>query len=442
MARVVIVGAGFAGYRAAQALHRTLGAEAEIVLINPTDYFLYLPLLPEVAGGVLDPRRLAVSLTATLPGVRLQLGYVDRIDLATRTVHHIDPEGRAGAVTYDRLVVTAGSVNKVLPVPGIADHAHGFRSIPEALYLRDHVIRQVELAASTEDAEERAARLTFVVVGAGYTGTEVAAAGHLLTRSLLRRRPALRDTPVRWLLLDRASRVLPELRPRLSRSAARTLGRRGVEIRTGTSVSEATTGGVRLTDGRFVPTRTVVWTVGVRPEPLVDALGLAAVEGRVRVDEYLRVPGHPDVFACGDVAAVPDLTRPGELTAMTAQHAERQGKAVARNVAASLGHGSERPYRHRDLGLVVDLSGMKAVADPLGVPLTGFAAKVATRGYHLLAMPANRFRILLDWVVDACTRRQAVQLGLVRSPAVRLDTTQPATTPPRSPHAAVGSVAG
>ena len=427
MARVVIVGAGFAGYRAAQALRRKLGDEDEIVLINPTDYFLYLPLLPEVAGGVLDPRRVAVSLTATLPGVRLTLGYVDRIDLGARTVHYTGPEGGAGAVTYDRLVVTTGSVNKVLPVPGIANQAHGFRSIPEALYLRDHVIRQVELAASTEDPQERAARLTFVVVGAGYTGTEVAATGQLLTRSLLRHLPALRDTPVRWLLLDRAPRVLPELRARLSRSATRILSRRGVEIRTGTSVSEATAAGVRLTDGRFVPTRTVVWTVGVRPEPVVGALGLAVDEGRVSVDEYLAVPGHPEVFACGDVAAVPDLTRPGELTAMTAQHAERQGKTVARNVAASLGHGAARPYRHRDLGLVVDLSGMKAVADPLGLPLTGFPAKVATRAYHLLAMPANRFRILLDWVVDAFARRQAVQLGLVRSPAVPLaETARPA----------------
>jgi NADH:ubiquinone reductase (H+-translocating) len=429
MARVVIVGAGFAGYRAAQALRRSLGDGDEVVLVNPADYFLYLPLLPEVAGGVLDPRRVAVSLTGTLPGVRLVLGSVHRVDLAGRSVHYVDPEGGAGQLAYDRIVVTVGSVNKVLPVPGIAGHAHGFRSIAEALYLRDHVIRQVELAAMTDDPAERAARLTFVVVGAGYTGSEVAATGQLLTHDLLRRRPALRDTPARWLLLDRAPRILPELRPRLSRAATRTLSRRGVEIRTGTSVSEATTAGVRLTGGAFVPTRTVVWTVGVRPDPLIDDLGLGAVDGRVRVDEYLAVPGHPDVFACGDVAAVPDLTRPGELTAMTAQHAERQGRAVARNVAASLGHGTARPYRHRDLGLVVDLGGFQAVADPLGVPLTGLVAKVATRGYHLLAMPANRFRILLDWLAGAVTRRQAVQLGLVRSSAVPL----PEPAAPRPP---------
>jgi len=421
MPRVVIVGAGFAGYRAARSLRRRLDDEYEIVLVNPTDYFLYLPLLPEIAGGVLDPRRLAVSLTATLPGVRLVLGSVHGIDLAARSVHYVDPEGGAGALAYDRLVVTVGSVNKVLPVPGIAGHAHGFRSIPEALYLRDHVIRQVELAAVTGDPRERAARLTFVVVGAGYTGAEVAAAGQLLTRSLLRHQPALRDTPARWLLLDRAPRVLPELRPRLSRAAARTLSRRGVDIRTGTSVSMATTAGVRLTDGEFVPTRTVVWSVGVRPDPLTDGLGLAAVDGRIRVDEFLGVPGHPDVFACGDVAAVPDLTRPGRLTAMTAQHAERQGKAVARNVAASFGHGTARPYRHRDLGLVVDLGGWAAVAEPLGVPLTGFPARVVTRAYHVMAMPANRFRILLDWMADAVTRRPAVQLGLVRSAAVPLN---------------------
>jgi NADH dehydrogenase len=437
--RVVIVGAGFAGYQAARHLIRRLGDRAEIVLINPTDYFLYLPLLPEVAGGVLDPRRVTVSLTSTLPGVRLILGAVHRIDRDAGTVQYTDPEGSTGTIAYDRLVITAGSVNKVLPVPGIAGHAHGFRSIPEALYLRDHVIRQVELAAATDDPEERAARLTFVVIGAGYTGTEVAATGQLLTRSMLRRHPRLRTAQARWLLLDQAPRILPELHTRLSRAAQRTLSRRGVEVRTGTSVTEAGAAGVRLTTGAFLPTRTVVWTVGVRPDPLVDDLGLATEQARVRVDAFLAVPGHPDIFACGDVAAVPDLTAPGTLTAMTAQHAERQGKAVARNVAASLGHGTRRAYRHHDLGLVVDLGGVKAVAQPFGIPLSGIPAKIATRGYHLLAMPANRFRILLDWIVDAATRRQAVQLGLVRSHAVPLETADPEL--PRSPVPA-GPVAG
>jgi NADH dehydrogenase len=189
-------------------------------------------------------------------------------------------------------------------------------------------------------------------------------------------------------------------------------------------VDEAMPDGVRLSDGQFVPTRSLVWCVGVRPDPLVEQLDLPMQRGRLTVDEYLTVPDYPDFFACGDIAAVPDLTRPGELTGMTAQHAERQGRTAANNIAASLGHGERRPYRHRDLGFVVDLGGAKAAANPLGVPLSGIVAKAVTRGYHLLALPSNRVRIASDWVLDAVLHRQAVQFGLVRGTAVPLDTSQ------------------
>jgi NADH:ubiquinone reductase (H+-translocating) len=191
--RIVVVGGGFAGHSAARELSRLLAGTAEIVLLNPTDYFLYLPLLPEVSAGILDPRRVTVSLPATLPGVRLVLGEADGVDLAARTVRYADPEGGRGAVGYDRLVLAVGSVHKLLPIPGVAEHAHGFRGIPEALYLRDHVTRQLELAAAAGDERERVARCTFVVVGAGYTGTEVAAQGVLMTRDLARRRGPGRD---------------------------------------------------------------------------------------------------------------------------------------------------------------------------------------------------------------------------------------------------------
>ncbi len=190
--RVVIVGAGFAGYRAARTLARLTRNRADITLLNPTDYFLYLPLLPQVAAGVLEARRVTVSLPGTLRGVRLVLGEADGVDLDERTVHYSDPEGGAGSLRYDRLVLAVGSVNKLLPVPGVAEHAHGFRGLPEALYLRDHVTRQVELAAAENDPGRRAARCTFVVVGAGYTGTEVAAHLQMLTDRLVRRRPPAR----------------------------------------------------------------------------------------------------------------------------------------------------------------------------------------------------------------------------------------------------------
>jgi NADH dehydrogenase len=422
--RILVVGAGFAGYHAARTLCRRL-PDAEIVLVNQTDYFLYLPLLPEVAGGVLDPRLVTVSIPGTLPDVRLVLGAVDGIDLAARSVSYVDPEGAHGVLGYDRLLLTTGSVNKLLPIPGVAEYAHGFRDIAEALYLRDHVIRQIELADATDDPAERDARMTFVVVGAGYTGTEVAAQGVLLTDTAVRRHPRLAPRRPRWLLIDTAARVLPGLSSSLAATADAVLRERGVDIRTGTSVREAAADGVRLSDGSYVPTRTLAWCVGVRPEPIVAGLALDTREGRLVVDEYLTVPGHPDLFACGDVAAVPDLTRRGEITPMTAQHAQRQGVRAAGNIAASYGVGRRRSYRHHDLGFLVDLGGGQAAADPLKVPLSGLPAKAVTRGYHLWSLPGNRARTAAAWITEAVMPRQTVQLGLVRAGDVPLSTEAP-----------------
>ncbi|MFF5496567.1 FAD-dependent oxidoreductase [Streptomyces aquilus] len=423
--RIVIVGAGFAGYRTARTLSRLTRHQADITLLNPTDYFLYLPLLPQVAAGILEPRRVTVSLSGTLRGVRPVLGEADGVDLDGRTVHYTDPEGETGTLPYDRLVISVGSVNKLLPIPGVAEHAHGFRGLPEALYLRDHVTRQMELAAAADDPKSCSARCTFVVVGAGYTGTEVAAHGQLYTDAQVRSQPLREGVRPRWMLLDVAPRVLPEMDERLSRTADRVLRERGVDVRMGTSVKEATHDGVLLTDGEFVPTRTLVWCVGVRPDPLVESVGQPLERGRLIVDPYLQVPGRPEVFACGDAAAVPDLDQPGSFTPMTAQHAWRHGQVAARNVAASLGIGERRPYRHRGLGFVVDLGGTKAAANPLGVPLPGPLAGPVARGYHLAAMPGNRVRVAADWLLDAVLPRQAVQLGLVRSWSVPLDTASP-----------------
>ncbi|MFR9794308.1 FAD-dependent oxidoreductase [Streptomyces sp. MS06] len=423
--RIVIVGAGFAGYRAARTLARLARGRADVTLLNPTDYFLYLPLLPQVSAGILEPRRVTVSLSGTLRRVRLVLGEADAVDLDGRTVHYTGPEGEPGTLEYDRLVLAAGSVNKLLPVPGIAEHAHGFRGLPEALYLRDHVTRQIELAAAAEDPADCSARCTFVVVGAGYTGTEVAAQGQLFTDALVRRHPLRTGLRPRWMLLDVADRVLPGLDERMSGTADRVLRERGVEVRTGTSVREATHRGVLLSDGEFVDTRSLVWCVGVRPDPLAESLGLPMERGRLLVEPSLRVPGRPEVFACGDAAAVPDLEKPGNYTPMTAQHAWRQGRQAGRNVAASLSGGELEPYRHKDWGFVVDLGGVQAAANPLGLPLSGPAAGVVARGYHLAAMPGNRVRVAADWLLDAVLPRQGVQLGLVRSGSVPLDTASP-----------------
>jgi NADH:ubiquinone reductase (H+-translocating) len=438
-ARVVIVGGGFAGYHAARSLARSMGDDVDVVLVSPTNYFLYLPLLPEVAAGILEPRRIAVSLSATLPPcVRHATGEVDRLDLDARTVGWLDPEGAEHEITYDRLVLAAGSVHKILDIPGVKEYAHGFRGIPEALYLRDHVIRQIDLAAMCDDPAERDARCTFVVVGAGYTGTEVAAQGQLYSRELARSR-GLGDDATRWVLVSRGE-VMSGLDEHLSQTADRVLRDRGVDVRTGTSIDEAGPTEVVLSDGEHVPTHTLLWAAGVRPDPLIEDLGLEVSGGRVVVDRQLNLPGHPEVFAAGDLAAVPSPGRPGEYTAMTAQHAERQGRLAGRNVARSLRGGKLRKYKHRDLGFVVDLGGFTGAAAPLRVPLRGLTAHTVARGYHLFSMPGNRVRTAVDWLLEALLPRQTSQLGLVRSPAVPVDSTSPEV--PRHRDAVAGRTFG
>jgi NADH:ubiquinone reductase (H+-translocating) len=423
--RVVIVGAGFAGYNAAQELYRRVGKTTEVVVINSADYFLYLPLMPQVGSGLLEPRHICVSLLSRMRKIRFVLGTVTHIDPAARTVTWTGPEGTSGQIGYDRLILTAGSVNKLLPIPGVADYAHGFRSLAEAIYLRDHITRQVEMAEVAADKAEREARCTFVVVGAGYTGTEVAAQGQLMTTRLAKKIPGLAGQPIRWMLLDTAKRLLPELDPRLSKTADRVLRGRGVEVRTGQSVTKALGDHVELSTGEKVPTRSLIWCVGVRAKPLVDGLDLETNRGRLVVDEFMKVPAARDIYACGDCAAVPDLTSPGEVCGMTAQHAQRQGKQVARNVAASLGTGQAAPYKHHDLGFLVDLGGVAGAANPLRIPLSGPPANVVTRAYHLTVMAGNRLRVLTDWGANGVTPAEATSLQVIDAESVPLDPDHP-----------------
>jgi NADH dehydrogenase len=426
----VIVGAGFAGYNAVRQLSKLAGASIEITVINSTDYFLYLPLLPQVGAGLVEPRHICVSLLSRMPNVRFVLGTVTDVDARQKVVTWASPEGGSGQAGYDRIILTAGSVNKLLPIPGVADHAHGFRSIAEAIYLRDHITRQLELAAGAADEAERRARCTFVVVGAGYTGTEVAAQGQLLTTRLAKRMPGLAGQQIRWMLLDTAPRLLPELHEHLSKTAGRVLRRRGVEVRTGQSVATALDGcWVQLSTGEKVATHSLIWCVGVRADPLVSGLDLDTDRGRLVVDEFMAVPSAPDIYACGDCAAVPDLTRPGEICGMTAQHAQRQGKQVARNVAASLGAGKAKPYKHHDLGFVVDLGGLAAAANPLKIPLSGLPANVVTRAYHLIAMAGNRARVLAEWGLNVIVPAEVTSFGVIGPGSVPLDPDQPRSLP-------------
>src|SRR6185312_4538185 len=290
----------------------------------------------------------------------------------------------------------------------------------EGQFIHDHVLQQLQLADATTDLEVRRARLTFLVVGAGYTGTETAAQLQRMTQKQLSSFPRLSASDLRWLLVDLRPNVLPELGPRLGRYAPRLLRRRGMDIRLGTSVTAMRPGEVKLSDGTVLPCRTVLWTAGVTPPPVVAQLGLPVRRGRLVVDEYLKLRDH--VWAAGDSAAAIDPYDRDEMDyPPTAQHAQRQGMVIARNVAASLGVGTPTTYRHRNLGLAAALGGTRAVARPLGLPLTGLPAKVVTKGYHLVAIPywANKLRVAADWLVNLVSRPTATQLGLVQESAAQ-----------------------
>jgi NADH:ubiquinone reductase (H+-translocating) len=425
--RVVVVGSGFAGFTCIRELEKRLGPEdAELILVSPTDYMLYSPLLPEVAAGAMDPRHIVVPLHGALKRARVVLGYATGVDLDACTCTVSPPNAPERVLEWDRLVLAPGGVTRSFPIPGLAERARGFKTLAEALYLRDHVLQQLELADASNDPDERRARCTFVVVGAGYSGTECAAQMQLFSKGALANYPGLEPGELRWMLLDVAPRVLPELGEHLGEVALGLLRQRGVEIRLQTSIEEANEESLKLSDGTTVPTHTLVWCAGVAASPLVATLGLPLERGRLVVNERLFVAGRPDVFALGDCAAVPDLARPGNVTPPTAQHALRQARTAARNVAASLGHGRSRPYRHKDLGLVVDLGSREAVAKPLGVSLSGLTAKAVTRAYHLYALPSTpqRLRVGLDWALDAFLSRPLVQLGLVREEDAPLATAE------------------
>jgi NADH dehydrogenase len=419
---VVVVGGGFAGFFAARTLERLLPAEAaDLTLISATDHLCYSPLLPEVASGRLDPRRIAVPLHARLSRTRVVQATVDDVDFEHRTLELHTGPGALEPLAWDRLALTTGSVTRTLPTPGVSTYALGLKTLVEAQFVHDHVLRQMELADSTPSPAERQARMTFVVVGAGYTGTETAAQLQQMTIRLLECFPRLSRKELRWVLVGLAPTVMPELGPRLGAAALKVLRRRGVEVRVSTTVSAIDDGNVTLSDGTGLPAHTVVWTVGVTPPALVRGLGLPTNRGRLVVDEYLRL--RDGVWAAGDSAAAHNPFSPaGTDYPPTAQNAQRQGVLIGRNLAASLGQGRPRRYRHRELGLVADLGGAAAVARPLGVPLSGPVAKAVTKAYHLYALPAagNRLRVATDWALNLVSRPIAAQLGLVEPAAARL----------------------
>ncbi|MFJ2867910.1 NAD(P)/FAD-dependent oxidoreductase [Kitasatospora sp. NPDC087314] len=420
--RILIVGGGFAGLECARRLeHKLAPSEAEISLVTPFSYQLYLPLLPHVAAGVLTPQSVAVSLRRSLRRTHIVPGGAIGVDPASKVcvVRKITDE--VVALKYDYLVLAPGSVTRTFDIPGLTDYARGMKTLAEAAYVRDHVIAQLDLASATLDQRERESRLQFVVVGGGYAGTETAACLQRLTTAAARRYPRLDARQIKWHLIDIAPKLMPELGDALGTAALEVLRRRGIEVSLGVSVAEVGAESVKFTDGRVLPCRTLIWTAGVAASPLIATLDTETVRGRIAVTAELRVPQFEGVFALGDAAAVPDLAKgDGAVCPPTAQHAARQGRVAANNVISALHSQPLEPYYHKDLGLVVDLGGKDAVSRPLGVELHGVPAQVVARGYHLMAMRTNaaKFRVGANWLLNATAGDDFVRTGfLARQPA-------------------------
>ncbi|MFB4426136.1 NAD(P)/FAD-dependent oxidoreductase [Streptomyces sp. QL37] len=414
--RILVVGAGFAGVECVRRLERTLApGEAEIALVTPFSYQLYLPLLPQVASGVLTPQSVAVSLrrsrrhrTRIVPGGAIGVDTKAKVCVVRKITDEIVNE------PYDYIVLAAGSVTRTFDIPGLVENARGMKTLAEAAYIRDHVISQLDLADASHDEEERASRLQFVVVGGGYAGTETAACLQLLTSNAVKHYPRLDPKLIKWHLIDIAPKLMPELGDKLGLSALEILRKRGIEVSLGVSVAEAGPDKVTFTDGRVLPCRTLIWTAGVAASPLVATLDAETVRGRLAVTPEMTLPGSDGVFALGDAAAVPDLAKgDGAICPPTAQHAMRQGRKLADNIIASLRGRPLQPYVHKDLGLVVDLGGRDAVSKPLGIELKGLPAQAAARGYHWAALRTNvaKTRVMTNWLLNAIAGDDFVRTG-------------------------------
>jgi NADH dehydrogenase len=406
----LILGGGFAGAWLARLLGKK-GHSATIV--NRENFMLYASLLAEAASGSLEPRHVVVPLRMMCPRADLLVGRAVALDAGRQAVQ-VQTEEELVTVRYERLVVAFGSIARVLPIPGLAEHALGFKGLADAIHLRNHVLRRLEAAAAAPSEAHRRRELTFVFVGAGYAGVEALAELSDLVRDALRFYPMLRDEPRRWVLVDAAPMILPEIPTRLGEYAAAQLSRRGVEIHVSTTLDRVEPHAATLSDGERILTSTLVWTAGVRAHPVLSEFGLPLDErGRVLVDSTFRVEGYENVWALGDSARVPNEATPDHPDPPTSQHALRQARRLAKNLT-----GTPEPYRYRMLGQVATLGRYKGIADVLGLRLRGFPGWFVTRSYHLyqLPLPSRKLRVVTDWTVALLFRRDIAELSMLGHP--------------------------
>jgi NADH:ubiquinone reductase (H+-translocating) len=417
--RILVLGGGFVGLYVAIGLEKKSSpGDTEITLVNPESFMAYQPFLPEAASGNIEPRHVVVPLRTVLKRTRLVTGSVVAVD-HNRRIATIQPvEGGPYDIGYDIVVVALGSVSRVLPVPGLAEMAVGFKTVAEAIFLRNQVLESMDAAESTTDDGVRKRVLTFVFVGGGYAGVEALAELEDLARDASKRYRHVRRSDMRWILVEAAPEILPEMAPDMGPYAIRILGGRGIEVCLNTTLESAEQGHMRLSDGQEFEAETLVWTAGVNPHPFVSRLGLPTDgRGRLKVDSYLRVEGIDAAWAAGDCAAVPNMIE-GGTHPPTAQHALRQARRLARNIVATLNAEPLKEFRYKNMGGLASLGRYKGIARVFGIRFKGFAAWWLHRNYHLLMIPTfnRKIRIILDWTVGLFFKRDVVQLGSLQRP--------------------------
>ncbi|MFI2784156.1 NAD(P)/FAD-dependent oxidoreductase [Streptomyces sp. ALB3] len=452
--RILVVGGGYVGMYTALRLQRKLrqrlrSGEAEIVVVTPEPYMTYQPFLPEAAAGSISPRHVVVPLRRVLKDCTIVIGEAERVDHAKRTATVTTlatGEDGTGAleIPYDEIVLAPGSVSRTLPVPGLADVGIGFKTVEEAIGLRNHVIEQMDIASATRDPAIRDAALTFVFVGGGYAGVEALAELEDMARYTSRYYHNIKPSDLRWILVEATGRILPEVGETMGGYAVRELRGRNIDVRLDTRLESCEGRVAVLSDGSRFPTRTLVWTAGVKPAPILAATDLPLTErGRLRCTAALSVDGAEHAWAAGDAAAVPDLTssEPGTETAPNAQHAVRQAKVLADNILATLEGRQTEDYRHSYAGSVASLGLHKGVAHVYGRKLKGYPAWLMHRVYHLSRVPTfnRKARVLAEWTLAGLFKREIVSLGSLEHPRAEfalaarghVHLAPPADTPPK-----------
>lgn len=446
--RILVVGGGYVGMYTALRLQRRLHrGEANVTIVEPHSYMTYQPFLPEAAAGNLEPRHVVVPLRKVLPRCEVVSGRVTSIAHAHRMATVRTVGGDEYDLGYDILVLAAGSVARTLPIPGLEEFGVGFKSVAEAIYLRNKVINRLDAAASTRDTAERARALTFVFIGGGYAGIEALAELEDMSRYACVYYPDIHPADLRWVLVEATDRILPEVSPAMGLYTVKQLEHRGIQVRLGRCVTSMVGGRVELDDGTTFDSDTIVWTAGVRANPVLGDTDLPLDErGRLRANPFLQVDGVGDAWTAGDCAAVPDLTKPpGATTSPSAQHAVRQARRLADNLIAHLRGEPIEPYEHRYAGSVASLGLHRGVADVYGIKLRGWPAWFMHRTYHLSRLPTfnRKARVMADWTLSLFFKREIVSLGSFADPRADFRRATAAPTPAATAASArVGATTG